>query len=172
MKTSWLLSILILGFAGGVTLAAPSTNGLDVLVLTDPGNKVVFKGKTDARGSFNTGKLEAGNYVVQFNATNAKGLTGNLFSIAAVGGKRAVTATAVAGEKFSGGGVAMRVQVAGGSRLAGQVAVGDLAAVENVRAAAEIPRAKARSSEFLGRNQDLSGQGAAPAGGDIRPGRP
>lgn len=172
MKTFRWLSIALLGFTGAVAQASPGTSGLDVLVVTDPGNKVVFKGKTDGRGSFRTGKLEAGNYVLQFNSATAKGLKGNLYSIAAVGGKRAVTATAVAGAKFAAGGIAMRVEVAGGSRLAGQVAAGDLAAVENVKAAVDAPKSKGRSAESLGRTQDLSGQGSAPLGGNIRPGRP
>ncbi len=166
MKISGLLAVLIssLSFLGA--LAAPLPAALDVLV-TNPGGKVVFKGKTDGSGSFITGKLAAGDYVVQFKA-GGKGPTG-IFSIAAVGGQRAVTATAVAGQKFAGGGVAMRVQVAENSRLTGQVAAGDLTAVQDVKNAAEVPRSKTNSSDFLRRNQDGSGQGAASMNSGAKP---
>jgi hypothetical protein len=170
MKTLLTLIILaIFGFTGASAGAAPLTSGVDVLVLTNPGNKVAYKGKTDVRGSFSTGKLDEGAYVVQFNSTNAAALKGQQFSIAAVGGKRAVTATAVAGEKFGAGGVAMRVEVAAGSRLTGQVALGEVAAADGVRSASAVPRARDRSSDFLRRNQELSGQGAALPNGVVRP---
>lgn len=169
MKIPCLLGALIFGLSSAAALAAPAPKQFDVIVVTEPGGKVVFKGETDGRGSFSTGKLEAGDYVLQFKAAKTAGLERVLYSIAAVGGKRAVTARAVAGEKFAGGGVALRVQVAGGSRLAGRVAQGDLDAVQDVQAAAAAPKTKAQSSEFLRRNQELSGQGAAIPNGVVRP---
>ena len=169
MKTSPLLSALILGLSCVLALGGAGPKEFDVLVTTDPGGKVIFKGKTDGRGNFTTGKLDAGNYVIQFKAESAAAVADARYSIAAAGGKKAVTATAVAGEKFARGGVAMRVQVADGSPLAGQVVKGDLEALEPVQAASRVPKAKSYSAEALRKTQEFSGQGAARPDGVVRP---
>ena len=91
------------------------------VTVSDAGGKAAFKGTTDAKGSFNTPHLKAGNYVVQFNAVNAD-VKGNRYAIVVSAGKKKVAANTVAGEKFTGGGVAMRVEVGTGLNITGQVA--------------------------------------------------
>lgn len=158
-------------FSAAWAPAAPSPSGIEVLVVKDPGAAVVFKGKTGSSGEFATGNLEAGNYIVQFTS-GSSALKGNQYSIAAVGGQKAVTANAVAGEKFGGGGVAMRVAVAAQSKLTGQVAAGATAAAENVGAARREGTARSRqggNTDSVRRLQDLSGQGAATNTSNARP---
>lgn len=161
---------LILSGVAAQTLTNPS--GIEVLVVKDPGGAVAFKGKTGPGGEFATGSLEAGNYVIQFTSKNSAALKGNQYSIAAVGGQKAVTANAVAGEKFGGGGVAMKVAVAAHSKLTGQVVAGATAAAEMVGSAKQEGSRRVRnrsSSESLGRMQDLGGQGAATLQGGANP---
>lgn len=149
--------------------AAVNPAGIEVLVVKEAGGATAFKGKTGAGGSFATAPLDEGSYVVQFKSTALKG---DQYSIAAVGGKRAVTAAGVPGQKFSGGGIAMKVEVAGRSRLTGQVAVGDAAAIDGVRSAATEARQRGGRGgrgniESFRRMQDLGGQGAAKADGSV-----
>jgi hypothetical protein len=76
--------------------------------VTSASGKVVYKGTTDTSGAFKTPSLAAGHYVVQWNATgSAKGR----FDLTVEGGKGTAVAEAVPGSKFSGGGVAMKVEV-------------------------------------------------------------
>lgn len=139
MKSPLRYSLLVLTLCGGVAAhAAPATAGLDVVVAKSSG-AVAFKGKTDSAGNFSTGALPGGSYIVQFNSANP-GLKGKQLSIAASGGKRNVTANAVAGEKFGGGGVAMKVDVAKGSSLTGKVVTGALATAQP--AAAQVNAAQ------------------------------
>ena len=178
MKTLLRGIVLVLLACGVSAKAAGNPAGIDILVVKEPGGATAFKGKTGAAGSFATAPLDAGSYVVQFKSAALKG---NQYSIAAVGGKRAVTAAGVPGEKFSGGGIAMKVEVAGGSRLTGQVAVGDTAAIDGVRSATTEARQRGGrdNTDSLRRMQDLGGQGAAKADGSVgrstgtgQPGRP
>lgn len=166
MKTLFGGVALVLLTCGLSASAASSPAGIDVLVVKEAGGAAAFKGKTGAAGSFATAALEAGTYVVQFKSAMLKG---DQYSIAAVGGKRAVTAAGVPGEKFSVGGIAMKVEVAGGSRLTGQVAVGDTAAVEGVRSATTEARQRGGRGNLdsFQRMQDLGGQGAAKADGSV-----
>ena len=150
--------------------AAQNPSGIDVLVVKDPGGAAVFKGKTGNGGAFATGTLEAGNYIVQFTSRSSA-LKGGQYSIAAVGGQKAVTANAVAGETFGGGGVAMKVAVAAKSKLTGQVVAGATAAMQNVADAKR--EGKTRSTQgnpdSLRRMQDLGGQGAATNTSEAKP---
>ena len=166
MKTLMSGVALVLLACGLSASAAGNPAGIDVLVVKEAGGATAYKGKTGAAGSFATAPLDAGSYVVQFKSTALKG---DQYSIAAVGGKRAVTAAGVAGEKFSGGGVAMKVEVAGGSRLTGQVAVGDTAAVDGVRSAGTEARQRGGRGNLdsVRRMQDMGGQGAARADGSV-----
>ena len=150
--------------------AAQNPSGIEVLVVKDPGGAAVFKGKTGSGGAFATGPLEAGNYIVQFTSRSSA-LKGGQYSIAAVGGQKAVTANAVAGEKFGGGGVAMKVAVAARSKLTGQVVAGATAAMENVGAAKREGTARSRQGnpDSLRRMQDLGGQGAATNTSEAKP---
>jgi len=102
---------------------------MDVTVSSANG-KVAYKGTTNANGIFATGNLEAGNYVVEFHSKNAA-TKGSKFGIAVSAGKNSVSADAVAGEKIAANGVAMKVAVAAGTKITGQVASG-LAATKAV----------------------------------------
>lgn len=120
MKTycrSLLLSSLAL--LGGASLAFASAPRMDVTV-TNSAGKVLFKGKTDAQGVFATRNLSPGNYVVQFNASSAKG---GPFALVVNAGKKKVSADSVPAAKFVKGGVAMKVEVEKAMSLVGQVAL-------------------------------------------------
>jgi hypothetical protein len=109
--------ILFVLLCGSASFAFAATPAIDVTV-ADPSGKVAFKGKTKADGTFSTGKLQPGNYIVQFNSDNVKGD----YAIVVSAGKKKVTADAVTGSKFAKGGVAMKVDVAAGMNISGQVA--------------------------------------------------
>jgi hypothetical protein len=91
------------------------------VVVSDFGGKAAFKGVTNEKGTFATANLKPGNYVVQFNSTYG-GMKGNLYSIVVSAGTKKFAAAAVAGEKFAGGGVALKVVVGAGLNITGQVA--------------------------------------------------
>lgn len=96
--------------------AVPALN----VTVSDGGGKVAFKGATNGTGTFATPNFKPGNYVVQFNSSSP-GLKGNQYALVISAGKKKVSAN-VAGEKFAGGGVAMKVDVAAGLNITGQVA--------------------------------------------------
>jgi hypothetical protein len=91
-----------------------------VNVTVSNAGKASFKGRTDAKGTFATGTLPQGNYTVQFNS-NAPDLKGKKYAIVVSAGTKKVSSS-VAGEKFAGGGVAMKVDVPAGLNITGQVA--------------------------------------------------
>jgi hypothetical protein len=97
--------------------ALPAVN----VTVSDGGGKVAFKGATNATGTFATSNLKPGNYVVQFNSTNAA-LKGRQYTLVISAGKKKVSADAVAGDKFLAGGVAMKLEVGSGLNITGQVA--------------------------------------------------
>lgn len=97
--------------------ALPAVN----VTVSDGGGKVAFKGATNATGAFATSNLKPGNYVVQFNSTNAA-LKGHQYTLVISAGKKKVSADAVAGDKFLAGGVAMKLEVGSGLNITGQVA--------------------------------------------------
>jgi hypothetical protein len=111
--------VLILGIASLAYGAVPSIN----ITVSGAGGKAAYKGATDAKGAFATPKLPAGNYVVQFNSKSApKGAT---YAMVVSAGKKKVTASAVQAEKLAAGGVAMKIDVAAGLNITGQVAADD-----------------------------------------------
>jgi hypothetical protein len=112
---SLVLSLLLaaVAIASG---AIPSVN----VVVSDKGGKAAYKGATNTSGAFATSKLQPGNYVVQFNSSSAE-LKGKQYAIVVSAGQKKVSAN-VAGEKFAGGGVAMKVDVGAGLNITGQVA--------------------------------------------------
>lgn len=109
---------LFLAVTASLLAAVPA---MDVTVSTSSG-KPAFKGRTNANGSFSTGNLAPGNYVVQFNAKDSAAVKGGQFLVVVSAGKRKVTADAVPGGKFIAGGVAMKVEVGSGLNITGQVA--------------------------------------------------
>lgn len=110
-----LLSLLLLA-ASLAYGAIPAVN----VTVSDAGGKAAYKGATDPTGAFATAKLQPGNYTVQFNSSNAA-LKGKQYALVVAAGKKKVSAN-VAGEKFAGGGVAMKVDVGAGLNITGQVA--------------------------------------------------
>jgi hypothetical protein len=97
----------------------PSMN----VTVSDSTGKAAFNGATKADGGFATANLQPGNYVVQFKTKDAA-VKGGQYSIIVAAGKKKVVANAVAGDRFLAGGVAMKVEVAAGSSITGQVWVG------------------------------------------------
>jgi hypothetical protein len=91
------------------------------VTVSDAGGIASFKGAINSNGVFATGNLKPGNYVVQFNA-NSAAVKGNYYALVVSAGTKKVVADSVAGEKFAGGGVAMRVAVGAGLNITGQVA--------------------------------------------------
>ena len=111
------------------------------VIVSDASGKAAFKGATKSDGAFATEKLQPGNYVVQFNSKNSA-IKGGQYSIIVAAGKKKVVANAIAGEKFLGNGVAMKVEVGAGLNIVGHVAAGPL------------PSSSSQSRDSLGRVQD------------------
>lgn len=107
----------LLGLAGTVYGGVPS---MDVTVFNAAG-EVAFKGPISSSATFATRNLAPGDYVVQFN-TRSAAVKNNQYVLVVSAGKKKVIATEVPGEKFTRGGVAMRVPVGPGSHITGQVA--------------------------------------------------
>ena len=106
----------------GASVAYGAVPPMTVLV-ADSAGKPAYRGAIDAKGTFVTPKLQAGNYVVQFNVKKADVKSEN-YALFISAGKKKVQADSVSGEKFTGGGVAMRIEVAAGLNIAGQVTTG------------------------------------------------
>jgi hypothetical protein len=112
----FLIVFLAAGLAYGVL---PKVN----VTVADSSGKAAYKGATDGKGSFATGALKPGNYVVQFNSSSAP--KGSHYAVVISAGKKKVTANAVAAEKLAAGGVAMKIDVGAGLNISGQVAAED-----------------------------------------------
>lgn len=132
-------------------VAAPMVYGgvpaLNVTV-SDAGGKAAFKGMTDSTGAFATAGLKPGNYVVQLNSSSAA-LKGSQYTVVVSAGKKKVSADAVPGEKFTGGGVALKLDVGAGLNITGQVAADAKGAVKNGKKMVWIP--PQAGSHFPGR---------------------
>jgi hypothetical protein len=111
-----LVLCLLLGAAAVAWGGIPPVN----VLVSDKGGKAAYKGATNTSGTFATSKLQPGNYVVQFNSSSAE-LKGKQYAIVVSAGSKKVSAN-VAGDKFAGGGVAMKVDVGAGLNITGQVA--------------------------------------------------
>lgn len=94
------------------------------VTVSSAGGTASFKGVTDPKGTFATSNLPAGNYTVQFNANSAV-VKGHSYSIVVSAGSKKVSSSSVAGEKLTGGGVAMKVEVGSNLNITGQVAATD-----------------------------------------------
>ncbi|HMJ06820.1 MAG TPA: carboxypeptidase-like regulatory domain-containing protein [Chthoniobacterales bacterium] len=112
--------LLALLFGTGSALSGAGLPTMDVIVSDSDGN-LAYRGQTAAHGTFATGQLKPGRYVVQFNAPRAA-VQGESFALVISAGKQKVSAEGVAGDKFAEGGVAMRVRVGSGLNVTGQVA--------------------------------------------------
>ena len=110
-----------LAFAG-ISVAYGAVPPINVTV-SDSTGKAAYKGATDAKGTFATGKLQPGGYVVQFNSKSAP--KGSKYAMVVSAGKKKVSASAVLAEKLAAGGVAMKIDVGAGLNITGQVAAED-----------------------------------------------
>ncbi len=106
----------------GASIAYGAVPPITVLV-ADSSGKAAYRGAVNSQGTFATPKLSAGNYVVQFNSKSAA-VKGQNYALFVSAGKKKVQADSVAGEKFNGGGVAMKIDVAAGLNISGQVTSG------------------------------------------------
>jgi hypothetical protein len=131
-----LLRYTSLSLLAAASVAVAATPPLQVTV-SDAGGKVAYQGKTTSAGTFATGKLKPGEYVVQFNGT-AQGT----YALVLSAGKNKVSADSVAGEKFGKGGVAMKVKVGEGMNISGQVAAGGAVAANGGDAKVKIVNGK------------------------------
>ncbi len=121
-----LFLLFVFSVASGGTV--PSMN----ITVSDAGGKIAFKGTTDTKGAFATGNLQPGNYVVQFSS-NSAAVKGNQYALAVSAGKKKVAAEAVPGEKFTAGGVALKVDVEANLKIIGRVANAQVAAGPNAK---------------------------------------
>lgn len=109
------------------TIAYGDIPAMNVTV-SDTGGKAAFKGATTTNGAFATPKLQPGNYVVQLNSKSSA-LKGKHYAVVVSAGKKKVSANDVPGEKFVGGGVALKVDVGAGLNITGQIAAEENAPV-------------------------------------------
>ena len=121
------------------------------VTVSDASGKVAYKGKTGGDGTFATGKLQPGNYIVQFNSSNLKG---NRAIVVSAGSKK-VSADSVPASKFGGGGVAMRIEVGKGLNINGEVA-----AVANGMVTGNNSKAHDASVDAMRGIQDKAGVGS------------
>jgi hypothetical protein len=129
-----LIGLVILG----ASMASAAVPPMSVMV-ADSSGKLAYRGALESNGTFATGTLKAGHYVVQFNAKR-NDIGGNNYALVVAAGRKKVVADAVAGEKFAGGGVAMRIEVAGGGNIVGQVAADLQSMTKDGRLLVWIPR--------------------------------
>jgi len=110
-------------FALLLGIGAAAYGGVPPMEVTvfDASGKVAYQGATAADATFATPNLHPGNYVVQFNSKSA-GVKNNHYLLVVSAGKKKVIADAVPGEKFTAGGVAMKVDVGSGLKIAGLIA--------------------------------------------------
>ena len=88
-------------FAASAAYALPS---MKVTVFT-AGGKLAYRGVTDANGTFATGTLQPGRYIVQFNSKSPTAVNGNRYALFISAGNKKVVADTVAGEKFGAAGL-------------------------------------------------------------------
>jgi len=118
--------VLLVFFVASAALAGVPT--MSVIVSSADG-KGAFRGTTNADGVFKTDKLAPGNYVVQIKSSD---IADKQYLVVVSAGRKKVTADSVAGAKFAGGGVALRVPVGSSNSIIGQV-VTEEALSSNVR---------------------------------------
>ena len=109
-----------------VALSGPLASGAVPslkVVVADSTGKLAYTGATNGSGLFATPKLPPGSYAVQFTSNNAP--KGARYTLVVAAGSKKVAASAIAGERLAGGGVAMKIDVAAGLNITGQVAAED-----------------------------------------------
>src|SRR5205085_1727594 len=111
------LPLMPFAFTVLLGLAATVCGGVPPMEVTvfDANSKVAFKGPITANATFTTQELAPGNYVVQFNAKSAAAKNGEFLVVVSAGNKK-VIASAVPGQKFMAGGVAIKVELGTNAR--------------------------------------------------------
>jgi tetratricopeptide (TPR) repeat protein len=105
------------GVADDLEGAIPHLN----VIVSDSAGKVAYRSVTDSKGTFATPMLNPGKYVVQFASKKVIDARGASFTLVVSAGKKKVTAESFAGQKFAGGGVAMKIEFAADASVSGQV---------------------------------------------------
>jgi hypothetical protein len=103
---------------------------VSVTVKENAAGKTVKRLKTDSHGNFALGALPAGAYTLEFRAKQSADLKNQQFSIAIDGIKKSGKQGGISGDSLVGG-VALNVEVASGTKVAGQVTTGVNVAVKN-----------------------------------------
>jgi hypothetical protein len=134
IRNSFLSFFVVAATMAYAAAAIPPMN----VTVSDASGKAAYKGGTNAAGGFATTKLTPGHYVVQLNAKSAA-VKGNHYAIVVSAGTKKVAANAVPGEKFTGGGVALKVDVGAGLNITGQVAEESKTAMKNGKKMVWIP---------------------------------
>lgn len=176
-RVALFLSLVVASMAAG---AVPPMN----VTVADSSGKTAYKGATSAKGTFATGALKPGGYTVQINSSTAPKGT---YALVISAGSKKVAASAIAGEKFTKGGVAMKIDVGSGLNITGQVAAEDKSSAplghngkpmvwipkklgSNIAAhwaesdSAEAKEAMAQGSYSTKNIQDKQNQGISPGG--------
>ncbi|MFL6539924.1 MAG: hypothetical protein ACJ8HU_04120 [Chthoniobacterales bacterium] len=121
MKTKKLTCLILSALSlTAAVLNAGSIPEMNVVV-SDSEGRLAYRGRTSHDGTFETRRLAPGDYVIQLSSNNPA-LSERSFALVASAGTRKTIATGVPGEKFGGGGVAMRIEVGRGTNISGQVA--------------------------------------------------
>ena len=108
--------------------------------VSDESGKAAYKGTTNAGGTFATAKLTPGKYTVQLNS-KSPAMKGKSYTVVLSSGAKKVASNSVPGEKFIGGGVAVKVDVANGLNITGQVAEESKTAMKDGKKMIYIPPA-------------------------------
>lgn len=108
---------LLIGIFAVAATAWGAMPQINVTVLNSSG-KTTFKGATNANGTFASGKLEPGEYVVQFNSKSAPKTS--RYALVASAGKEKVVANGIPGEKLVAG-VAVTIRVGSGLNVTAQI---------------------------------------------------
>ena len=116
---------ILVGLLGAAASVASGAVPLINVTVAGSSGKAAYKGITDGKGTFATGKLQPGSYVVYFNSKSAP--KGSKYLLVLSAGKKKVIASAVEAEKFGAGGVAMKIDVGAGLNITGQVAAAERA---------------------------------------------
>ncbi len=115
-KTLGCLIALLLPALSGVQALPP----VNVFVSGDD-SRVAYHGVTNPDGTFTTGKLAPGHYVVRFATKSAFNNDEHCLLIISAG-KKTLISNRVAGNEFAAAGVAAKMDLAGTGTISGQVA--------------------------------------------------
>jgi hypothetical protein len=119
MRTTVRTFVAVLCAAASVAFGALPQLSVTV---ADSAGKPTYKGATNAHGTFATGTLKPGTYMVQFTA-KAADVKGKSYALMVSAGSKTMSANSVAGDKLAAG-VAMKIDVGSGLNITGMVTTG------------------------------------------------